>query len=129
MLPEISARRSLLEPSFRYLSPGREGEKCRPLDHMGQIPFIHSDRFLILNNFYIYTILSHLFLPCGTVCGKNKCLHMTIAHALSQKTQIIIQSFLSFCMLVCIETSFTRNHCLYLVLKKGVKRKQKRSRN
>ena len=33
MLPEISARRSLLEPSFRYLSPGREGEKCRPLDH------------------------------------------------------------------------------------------------
>ena len=33
MLPEISARRSLLEPRFRYLSPGREGEKCRPLDH------------------------------------------------------------------------------------------------
>ena len=33
MLPEISARRSLLEPNFRYLSPGREGEKCRPLDH------------------------------------------------------------------------------------------------
>ena len=22
------------ELSFRYLSPGREGEKCRPLDHM-----------------------------------------------------------------------------------------------
>ena len=33
MLPEISARRSLLEPRFRYLSPGREGEKCRSLDH------------------------------------------------------------------------------------------------
>ena len=33
MLPEISARRSLLELSFRYLSRGREGEKCRPLDH------------------------------------------------------------------------------------------------
>ena len=33
MLPEISARRSLLELSFRYLPPGREGEKCRPLDH------------------------------------------------------------------------------------------------
>ena len=26
MLPEISARRSLLEPNVRYLSPGREGE-------------------------------------------------------------------------------------------------------
>ena len=35
MLPEISARRSLLgEPRFRYLSPGSEGEKCRPLDHL-----------------------------------------------------------------------------------------------
>ena len=32
ILPKISARRSLLEPSFRCLSPGREGEKCRPLD-------------------------------------------------------------------------------------------------
>ena len=92
MLPEISARRSLLEPSFRYLSPGREGEKCRPLDHMGQIPFIHSDRFLIWNNFYIYTIVFQLFLPCGTY----KCSYMTIAHVLSQKTQIMIPShFLS----------------------------------
>ena len=43
-LPEISARRSLLEPSFKYLSPGREGEKCRPLDHTRQIPFVHSAR-------------------------------------------------------------------------------------
>ena len=51
-LPEISARRSLLEPSFRYLLPGREGEKCRPLeaqpepglplDHTRQNPFVHS---------------------------------------------------------------------------------------
>ena len=30
MLPEISARRSLLEPSLRYLSPGSEGDKYRP---------------------------------------------------------------------------------------------------
>ena len=44
MLPEISARRSLLEPSFRYLSPGREGEKCRPLDHTWQNPFVQSAR-------------------------------------------------------------------------------------
>ena len=54
MLPEISARRSLLEPRFRYLSPGREGEKCRPLDHMWQIPFIHSVQFVITSNFHIY---------------------------------------------------------------------------
>ena len=30
MFPEISARWSLLEPSFRYLSPGREGENVGP---------------------------------------------------------------------------------------------------
>ena len=54
MLPEISARRSLLEPSIRYLSPGREGEKCRPLDHMWQTPFVHSARLIIGSNSYIY---------------------------------------------------------------------------
>ena len=46
ILPElkISAWRSLLEPSFRYLSPGREGEKCRSLDHTWQSPFVYSAR-------------------------------------------------------------------------------------
>ena len=57
MVPEISARRSLLELSFRYLSPGSEGEKCRPLDDVRQIPFIHSTRFMICGNFYIYTLI------------------------------------------------------------------------
>ena len=47
MLSEISARRSLLEPSFIYLSPGSEGEKCRPLDHMRQIPFNHSAPLIV----------------------------------------------------------------------------------
>ena len=51
---------------------------------MGQIPFIHSDRFVTLNNFYIYTIAYQFFLPCGTY----KCLYIAIAHVLSQKTQI-----------------------------------------
>ena len=32
----------------RYsLSPCREGEKCRPLDHAWQIPFVHSARWII----------------------------------------------------------------------------------
>ena len=66
MVPEISARRSLLEPSFRYLSAGSEGEKCRPLDHVRQIPFIHSDQFLLCNKYYIYVRVYHLSLPCGT---------------------------------------------------------------
>ena len=44
------------ELRFRYLSSptGREGEISRPLDHMRQIPFIHSTRFIDSNNFYIY---------------------------------------------------------------------------
>ena len=43
------------EPSFRYLFPGSEGEKCWPLDHRWQIPFIHSAQFTIRNQFlYIY---------------------------------------------------------------------------
>ena len=76
MLPEISARRSLLDPSFRYLSPGREGEKCRPLDHARQIPFIHSDRFLIQSNFSTYRKVYQLFHPSGT----HNWVYMTIAH-------------------------------------------------
>ena len=44
------------ELRFRYLSSptGREGEISRPLDHMRQIPFIHSARFINSTNFYIY---------------------------------------------------------------------------
>ena len=42
------------EPSFRYLLSGSEGEKCRPLDHRCQIPFIHSVRVFSGSNLYIY---------------------------------------------------------------------------
>ena len=66
MLPEISARRSLLEPRFRYLSPGSEGEKCRPLDHMWQTPFIHSVQTVITSKFHIYIKVCRFFLPSGT---------------------------------------------------------------
>ena len=130
MLPEISARRSLLEPSFRYLSPGREGEKCRPLDHMGQIPFIHSDRFLIWNNFYIYTIVYQLFLPCGT----HKCLYMTIAHVLSHKTQMMIathfESHFPPKVHAGVHWNILHAESLFVLsFKTGFKRKQKRSLN
>ena len=54
MKPEISTRASLipiLRPGSLLLSDicqsttGSEGEKCRPLDHMGQIPFVLTARF------------------------------------------------------------------------------------
>ena len=57
------------ELRFRYQSSptGREGEISRPLDHMWQIPFIHSTRFITSINFYIYSTASQLFLPCATL--------------------------------------------------------------
>ena len=54
MKPEISARASLI-PILRlgpvllsdtcHTTTGSEGEKCRPLDHMGQIPFVLTTQF------------------------------------------------------------------------------------
>ena len=54
MKPEISARASLI-PILRLgpvllsdtcqTTTGSEGEKCRPLDHMGQIPFVLTTQF------------------------------------------------------------------------------------
>ena len=57
------------ELRFRYLSSptGREGEISRPLDHMRQIPFIHSTRFIEGTNFYIYRTFFLIFSPCGTL--------------------------------------------------------------
>ena len=45
------------ELSFRCLSSptAREGEISRPLDHMRQIPFIHSAQIIHSANFYIYS--------------------------------------------------------------------------
>ena len=57
MFPEISAQWSLLGPTFRYLLPDREGEKCWSLNHAWQIPFFHSAQFIISSNFYIYGTL------------------------------------------------------------------------
>ena len=72
--------RFLGEPRFRYLSPGSEGEKCRPLDHMRQIPFIHSARFISSSTFYIYKTVFQLFPPFGTLkCVLVRCLFCNCA--------------------------------------------------
>ena len=68
-------------PSFRYLLPGSDGEKCRPLDHMRQIPFIHSTPLSIKrNSIYISQRFSYFIL----VVHSNVSLygeHFTIVHA------------------------------------------------
>ena len=55
------------ELRFRYQpSPtGREGEISRPLDHMLQIPFIHSARFITRSNFHVYSTAFWSFPPYG----------------------------------------------------------------
>ena len=57
------------ELRFRYLSSpiGREGEISRPLDHVRQIPFIHSARLIDSTNFYIYRTVFYIFSPYGTL--------------------------------------------------------------
>ena len=82
-IPEISARGSLiLWAEFQIpVGPrsGREGEKCRPLDHKRHIPFVHLALFTSFSNtkFYIYSKLSHLFPPYGifTMCRDTVCIY------------------------------------------------------
>ena len=51
--PRLRPGGRFCELRFRYQSSptGREGEISRPLDHMRQIPFIHSTHFITSNNF------------------------------------------------------------------------------
>ena len=86
MLPEIFARRSLLEPSFRYLSPGREGgrEMSAPRPYVTE-PFpplssiINWKQFLYMRQHSIYFL--HV-VGSSVSCGGA---YLTIAHALLQK--------------------------------------------
>ena len=75
------------ELRFRYLSSptGREGEISRPLDHMRQIPFIHSARLIHTTNFYIYRTVFYIFSPCGTlICVLMKSTFNNRARALAR---------------------------------------------
>ena len=49
--PRIRPVSRFCELRFIYLPTGREGEISRPLDHMRQIPFIHSQ--IVPNSTYI----------------------------------------------------------------------------
>ena len=98
MLPEISARRSLLEPSFRYLSPGREGEKCRPLDHTWQIPFVHSARLMIGSNSDIYQSIP-VFSSMWYVQVLRWCIFIDCTRALAETFFFMIQSRYRSCVI------------------------------
>ena len=75
------------ELRFRYLSSptGREGEISRPLDHMRQIPFIHSARLIDSTNCYISRTVFYIFSPCGTLrCVLMLSTFNNCAHALAK---------------------------------------------
>ena len=107
MFPEISARWSLLEPSFRYLSPGREGEKCRALDHLRQIPFIHSDRFwVVIVSVYIQNCTSYFFHVVGT-SGHNACaLAETLTSVFRSIIKLLSCFFYGTCGCVLIQNTW-----------------------
>ena len=88
------------ELRFRYLSSpiGREGEISRPLDHMRQIPLIHSARLINSTNFYIYRTVLQIFSPCGTL----RC--------------ILMQTILNNCARALVRTLISRSRPLVEVL-------------
>ena len=98
---------------FRYLSSptGREGEISRPLDHMRQIPFIHSARLLSGTNFYIYRAVFQIFSPCGTLrCVLMQSIFKNCARALARTLKISNSPFCVIpfhsCLFVLVIVSF-----------------------
>ena len=111
------------ELRFRDLSSptGREGEISRPLDHMRQIPFIHSARLIHSTNFYIYRTVFKIFSPCGTLgCVLmwsifNNCAG-ALARTLISRLRPLVELLLFFIRYVVVTTgakqmAFTYAHC------------------
>ena len=99
------------ELRFRYLSSptGREGEISRPLDHMRQIPFIHSARLLDGTNFYIYRTVFWLFSPCGKLrCVLMNSIFSNCARALARtiisRLRPLVELLLFFIRYVVVTT-------------------------
>ena len=84
--PEISARWSLFGRAEFQIPVvtgqlSREGEKCWPLDHVWQIPFVHSTLIIVENNFSIniklFAVISSTWYfreSLGTVCTRQLCM-------------------------------------------------------
>ena len=78
---------------------GREGEKCRPLDHTWQIPFIHPARLMIGSNSYIYNsslVISSMWYVQVCVC--RWCIFNGCACALAETLLFIVQSHYKSCV-------------------------------
>ena len=103
------------ELRFRYLSSptGREGEISRPLDHMRQIPFIHSARLIDSTNFYIYRTVFWIFSPCGTLRRVlmqsifNNCAR-ALPRTLIPRLRFLVDLLLFFIRYVVVTTRLTK---------------------
>ena len=106
------------ELRFRYLPTGREGEISRPLDHMRQIPFIHSARLIDSTNFYIYRTDFQLFYPCGTLrCVLmqsifNNCAR-TLARTLNSRLRPLVELLLFFIRYVVVSEHWCKIDGVY----------------
>ena len=98
-IPEISARGSLiLWAKFQIpVGPwsGREGEKCRPLDHIRQIPYVQPALFLSYTGiiFCIYAKDFHRFHPYGNHIASWYNVDLSFTHALLQNHLLRSQPF------------------------------------
>ena len=99
------------ELRFTYLSSptGREGEISRPLDHMRQIPFIHSARLINSTNFYIYRTVFKIFSPWGTLrCVLRWSIFNNCARALARtlilRLRLLVGLLLFFIRYVVVTT-------------------------
>ena len=105
MSPEISTRGSLFGRA-EFLIPvvtgqlGREGEKCRPLDHVWQTPFIHSTLFVITIIFCIYRKAFQLFHSCSTYkCVSVRCVFQNYACAFVEKLSVRLRAIIEVIVL------------------------------
>ena len=91
-IPKISACGSLILWAKLQTPVGprsdREGEKCRPLDHMRQLTCINKAPFVPYAkiNFYIYTKLLHIYFPCGIYIVSWSIVHLQFTLALFQNS-------------------------------------------
>ena len=74
--------------SLIFFITDREGEKCRPLDHMRQLPCINKAPLVPYTkiNFYIYTKLFHIYFPCGIYIASWNIVHLQYTHELFQNS-------------------------------------------
>lgn len=120
MFHEISARWPFLVLWFTYLSPGSNGKKWLPLNHIRH-PFHPRSSINSNGNFYIQMQLNQLFLFCGSVSWCK--VYLPAAHALFQNHSARFGTIIQF-VLSSILYTLVSIDAKYMALKMPYRRWQ-----